>query len=192
MSQTARFAIRDRLPFCLIPLQRNAEIGIGNRGFQHQLATLGAWPNTPQSIAGENSEAPLPIGRRQGDVRSVSADGGLGLHGILLPAVPADAQDERPASDPATEIPGQPCRLGRWPQSDAAGPSGTAIRQRRSARVVTPASIERRSSCRAESPDLRSATISVSPALLTSAFPRYKLPFRSTISTPNLQRPRPL
>ena len=78
------------------------------------------------------------IGRRQADVRPVFVAAASGLRRTLLPAVPADARDGRPASDPATGLPGQPYRLGRWPQFDAAHRSSTATRPRSSAEHFAP------------------------------------------------------
>ena len=49
-------------------------------------------------------------GERQCGEQPVPDDDGLGLHGILLPAAQAGAQDARSPSDPAAELPGRHCR----------------------------------------------------------------------------------
>ena len=57
-------------------------------------------------------ESVLPAEQRH-DERPACGDDGPGLRGILLPAVPTDAQDGLSTSDPATGFPGQPCRRGQ-------------------------------------------------------------------------------
>ena len=58
----------------------------------------------------------------RGDASSGSfpAPSGLGFAGLFFSAVPGDVRDERPASDPAAELPRQLYRCWRWPQSDTA------------------------------------------------------------------------
>jgi hypothetical protein len=63
-----------------------------------------------RSLAGAISASPSPIGRQQSDVKPASDGDGPGLHGVLLPAAQAGAQDGRPPSDPAPGTPRQPFR----------------------------------------------------------------------------------
>jgi hypothetical protein len=109
----------------------------------------------PQSATGANSESPSSTGRRRPDAPPVSGDDRVELHGILLPAAQADARDKRPASGLAEGPPGQPCRQGRWRQSDAARQSSTSKRQRSSAAHFAPACRAWPRSCRL--PHCRSA-----------------------------------
>ena len=82
---------------------------------------------------------------RRADPRDGNA---AGLHGILLPAAPADARDERQPNDPAARLQGRCCRWGRWLGGVAARRSGTATRPRSSAGHSAPG-------CRASPPSCR-------------------------------------
>jgi hypothetical protein len=87
------------------PVLRSSEIEIA----PYNVNTPSSRPlkSAPPEITQSYLESPSSIGRRQADVRPVFGGDGPGLHGILLPAVPADARSGQPASDPAAGLPGQ-------------------------------------------------------------------------------------
>ena len=130
-------------------LKKLAQSGYGSR-VAHPIA-----PHLPPATShlgfGGSTWAPrLAITQVEMTVRRADRRDGnaAGLHGILLPVVPADARDGPPPSDPAAGLPGRWCRWARSPEGVVVRRSSTAKRPRSSAGHSAPG-------CRASPPSCR-------------------------------------